>query len=55
MLPSSGRLTVPETDDWAGKKVILYTAKVSYQGQMVDGLRIEIPQDFAATDADIPF
>ena len=30
----------PETDGWAGKDVTLFTAKVLYQGRMVDGLRL---------------
>ena len=32
-----------ETDDWHGKKIILYTTKVQFGGKMVDGLRVRIP------------
>lgn len=45
----------PETDGWTGKEIALYTAKVSFQGQMIDALRVEIPQQEAAPDESIPF
>ena len=32
-----------ETDDWNGKKIILYATKVEFGGKMVDGLRVRIP------------
>jgi hypothetical protein len=45
-----------ETDDWSGKEVTLYTARVSYKGTIVDGVRVELPEKkFEAGDEDIPF
>lgn len=48
-----------ETDDWAGKEVILYSVKVQNQnGQMVDGLRLDpVVPVVAGNDPDdsIPF
>ncbi|MDQ6437178.1 hypothetical protein RB623_24255 [Mesorhizobium sp. LHD-90] len=32
-----------ETDGWAGHEIILYTAKVNFQGRMVDGIRVDVP------------
>ncbi len=32
-----------ETDGWMGKQIILYSCKVQFEGQMRDGLRIEVP------------
>jgi hypothetical protein len=29
-----------DTDDWTGRKIILYVTKVTYAGKRVDGLRI---------------
>lgn len=40
-----------ETDDWPGHEVVLYAAKVNYQGKMVDGIRIEMPPNGAAKPA----
>ena len=45
----------PETDNWIGKEVILYSQMVNFQGQMTPALRIEIPQEVAGADEDIPF
>jgi len=30
-----------DSDDWAGYSIVIYSAKVSYQGKMVDGLRVD--------------
>ena len=30
----------PETDDWAGKQIVLYPTKVDMGGRMVDGIRV---------------
>jgi len=30
----------PETEAWSGKSVVLRTEKVSFQGQIVDGIRL---------------
>ncbi len=32
----------PETAGWTGKPIYLYSAKVPFQGQMVDSLRVEV-------------
>jgi hypothetical protein len=32
-----------ETDDWKGHAIVLYTAKVDYQGKRVDGIRVDAP------------
>jgi len=31
----------PDSDDWAGHTVTLYTAKVDYQGKRVDAIRVD--------------
>lgn len=33
-----------DSKDWKGKPVELYVAKVRYQGKMVDGLHVSIPE-----------
>ena len=32
-----------ETDEWIGKPIELYSARVMFQGSMVDGLRVRVP------------
>ena len=44
----------PETDGWVGKPITLYPAKVSFQGQMVAAIRVELPVQDAGDD-EIPF
>ena len=41
-----------ETEGWYKKPVILYTAKTSYEGRMVDGIRIDAapPAEAEGTD-----
>lgn len=41
-----------ETDDWRDKPLLLISMKVEYQGKMVDGLRVLIPQGRPARPAD---
>ena len=31
-----------ETDNWIGADLLLYSAKVNYQGNIVDGIRVEV-------------
>ena len=31
-----------ETDDWPGKRVVLYPARVEFQGKIVDAIRIKL-------------
>ena len=44
-----------DTDTWIGKSIHLYSAKVNFQNQMVDSLRVEVPAPVAAADEEIPF
>lgn len=39
-----------DTDMWIGKEVILYTAIVDYQGQMVPAVRVNVPLQDASPD-----
>lgn len=48
-----------ETDAWAGKRVILFTTTVDFQGSMVDAIRVKIPkakiQQIPQPEERIPF
>jgi hypothetical protein len=33
----------PETNDWRGRPITLYVAKVEYQGKRMDGIRVDPP------------
>ena len=56
-----------DTDDWQGKRIVLYTdPNVSFQGKLTGGIRVRAPKPSAAppppapvadslTDDDIPF
>jgi hypothetical protein len=51
-----------DTDDWTGKKLVLYTdPNVSYGGKLVGGIRVRAPKNqpkaapVAVTADDIPF
>lgn len=45
----------PETDNWTGKPVVLYTEKTrNPSGQPVQGIRVRVPQP-KADDSGIPF
>ena len=33
-----------DTDDWAGKEVILFTTWVDFQGKSVEAVRVRVPQ-----------
>lgn len=35
----------PDTDEWVGKKVVLYTAFVDFQGKSIESIRIRKPKD----------
>lgn len=41
-----------ETDGWRGKAIVLYVAKVDFQGKRVDAIRVDYPQ--TATQAPVP-
>lgn len=45
----------PESDEWAGKELCIYPAKVQFQGQMTDALRVEVPLEVAESENEIPF
>src|SRR5262245_40173132 len=32
-----------ETDDWSGKRVVLYPTKTDFQGKRVDAIRVDYP------------
>ncbi len=34
-----------ETDDWTDIKIVMYVAKVDYQGRRVDAIRVDYPAD----------
>lgn len=45
-----------ETDDWHGKEVIIYGARVSMQGQMVDAIRMDpVVPVTESLDDEVPF
>lgn len=46
----------PDTDEWIGKEIKIYPAKTSFNGQMVDcvRVRVEAPEQEAGED-EIPF
>lgn len=39
----------PDTDEWVGKKVVLYTAYVDFQGRSMEAIRIRPAKAGAAT------
>lgn len=43
------------TDNWIGKDIVLYSAKVSYNNSLVDALKAEIPVPAAAPGEEPPF
>ena len=44
-----------QSEDWNGKEIVLYAEEVEYQGKLVQGLRVRVPQPAAAPDDEIPF
>ena len=45
----------PETDNWPGSKLKLYSTKVDFQGRIVDAIRIRGAEPEAAPTDEIPF
>ena len=51
----------PETEDWRGRTIILYSTPVPFQGQTVDAIRVKVPKppskgtEQDPKDANIPF
>jgi hypothetical protein len=48
----------PDTDEWLGKEIEVFSMDVEYQGKLVPGLRLRIvaaPIDGTDFDDDIPF
>jgi hypothetical protein len=43
-----------DTENWRGRKITLYSEKVSYAGKVMDGVRVRIPTEVELDDA-IPF
>ncbi len=45
----------PETDDWHGKVITLYPARVEFQGKIVDAIRVHLdPMASMAAQAQVP-
>jgi len=48
-----------ETDEWTDREIFLYSAKVNFQGNIVDGIRVEVipekPKPVAVEEDDVPF
>jgi hypothetical protein len=44
----------PDTDEWTGKKVVLYTAYVDFQGRSVESIRIRKPKDSEVNGSNKP-
>lgn len=43
-----------DTDDWAGTRVQMYVAMVSFQGEEVEALRVRLPKTVAAKPKPAP-
>ncbi len=39
-----------ETDDWLGKSIELFSAKVDFKGDRVDAVRVRVPKSASADD-----
>lgn len=44
----------PDTDEWTGKKVVLYTAYVDFQGRSVESIRIRKPKESELRNSNAP-
>lgn len=44
-----------DTANWSGQEIHLYTEKVQFAGNMVDGLRVAVPLPEADPDDELPF
>jgi hypothetical protein len=44
-----------DTDEWEGKEIILYPDVASYQGRMVDCIRVRVPAAPAEDGGEAPF
>ncbi len=44
-----------ETDAWAGKEIFLYKEKVAMKGQLVDGIRVDVPRPEVTEEEEPPF
>ena len=46
----------PDTDNWIGKRIILFPAKASFDGRTVDAIRVRhIQEQKKLEDDDLPF
>ncbi|NBS93421.1 MAG: hypothetical protein EBS91_05825 [Betaproteobacteria bacterium] len=41
----------PETDEWGGNKIVVYAARVEFQGRIVDAIRVHLSRPAAASQA----
>ncbi len=39
-----------ETDDWPGKSLELFSTKVPFKGDLVDGVRVRVPKEASADE-----
>ena len=39
-----------ETDDWLGKSIELFSTKVPFKGDLVDGVRVRVPKEASADE-----
>ena len=39
-----------ETDDWSGKSIELFSTKVPFKGDLVDGVRVRVPKEASADE-----
>ena len=43
----------PETEDWTGKRIVMYPTEVDYQGKQVEAIRIDWPADTRPKKAEV--
>lgn len=43
------------TEGWEGRDIILYPAKVEFQGKRVPAIRVRVPEQEEITTEDVPF
>lgn len=45
----------PETDGWIGKEIAIFPGMVSFQGQMVPSINVEVVAEFSDLEGEVPF
>lgn len=41
------------TEDWTGARIVVYSTKVPFKGDMVDGLRVRVPQQTQVAKSEV--